>query len=101
MQPSRFNSEKRNFKRLEMDCPVSYQVVSSPNLKMGTCINLSATGILFECDDRYPVGTRIKISVSPQLEISPSFSAVLEVKRVIAGSSRETYQLAGTLEDIH
>ena len=101
MQLSRFQSEKRNFRRMEMDCPVSYQPVSSPNRKMGTCINLSANGILFECDDKYPVGTRIKISVSPQLEISPSFSAVLEVKRVVAGSKRDVYQLAGTLEDVH
>ena len=101
MQPSRFNAEKRNFKRLEMDCPVSYQLISSPNRKMGTCVNLSADGILFECDDKFPIGTRIRIIVSPKLSISPAFSATLEVKRVIAGSMRDHYQLAGTLEDIH
>ena len=101
MQPSRFNAEKRNFRRLEMDCPVSYQLVTSPNRKMGTCINLSADGILFECDDQFPVGTKIKVIVSPKLNISPAFSATLEVTRVINGSMRDHYQLAGVLRDIH
>jgi hypothetical protein len=101
MQPSRFQSEKRNFRRMTMDCPVSYQLVNSPNQKMGTCINLSANGILFECDDKYPIGTRININVSPDLAISPSFSAVMEVIRVNSTSNKQGYQLAGTLENIH
>lgn len=100
MRLTRFHAEKRNFRRLDMDCPVSYQLVSSSNRKMGTCINLSADGICFECDDKFPIGSRINISVTPELNISPSFSAVLEVKRVIDNAQKESYLLAGTLEDI-
>ena len=101
MQLSRFQCEKRDFRRLEMNCPVSYQSTNSGNSQTGTCLNLSASGILIECDDKFPVGTTLNISVSPKLAISPSFTAIVEVIRVIAGSSRGCYQIAGKLADIH
>ena len=100
MHPSRFYTEKRNFKRLTMNCPVSYQVNSSPNKKMGTCVNLSAGGMLLECDDNYSAGTKINISVSPNHSTaSPAFSAVMTVVRVI--SDRKSYRLGGSLEIVN
>jgi len=101
MRSSRQYTEKRNYMRLTMDCPVSYQVVNTSNRRMGTCRNLSADGILFECDEKYPIGTRIKVNVSPTLSLSPPFSAVVKVVRVSADDEGDSYQLAGTLEDIH
>ena len=99
MRPSRFTSEKRNYRRLDIDCPVSYQLENSSNAKTGTCINLSADGILFECDDKLPVGSKLKINVT--YGVSPSFTAMMEVIRVIAGSRRDCYQMAGILEDVN
>lgn len=98
---SRFHAEKRNFKRLLMNCPVSFQLVNSSNRKMGTCIDLSADGILFQCDDKYPIGTKINVHVSPELSISPSFSAMMKVVRVESASAKGGYKVAGILEGIH
>ena len=100
MSSSRFHAEKRNFKRLTMNCPVSFQLHNSPHKRVGTCINLSANGILFQADDKYPVGTKISINVTPKLNISPSFSAVMKVIRVEAASNKEGYCLGGILEGI-
>ena len=98
MQPTRFHTEKRHFKRLNMNCAASYQVLNNPNRKMGTCINLSAGGLLLECDDAYPVGTKINVSVSPNPMQPPTFTALMKVVRVAAVS--ESFQLGGVLESI-
>jgi len=100
MSPSRFHAEKRNFKRMKMNCPVSFQLLNSPHTRIGTCINLSATGILFQADDKYPLGTKININVTPELDISPSFSAVMKVIRVEAAANKSGYHLGGILESI-
>ncbi len=100
MSPSRFHAEKRNFKRLIMNCPVSFQLPHSPHTRTGTCINLSADGILFQADDKYAIGTKININVTPELDISPSFSAVMKVVRVETASNKEGYYLGGVLDGI-
>ena len=101
MPLSRFHTEKRNYKRLLMNCPVSFQLMNSPNQKMGTCIDLSANGILFQCDDKYPVGTKINIQVSPELSISPAFSATMKVVRVETLAAKGGFRVGGVLEGIH
>ena len=90
-------AEKRNFKRLDMNCPVSYQLMGGSSTKTGTCINLSASGVLLACDESYPVGTKININVSPKPSISPIFSAVMEVVRVNLTEKKETFHLGGML----
>ncbi len=97
MESSGLQSEKRNFKRLSMNCPVSYQVVNTSTRRTGTCINLSAGGVLLECDYRYPIGTKINISVSPKRSVIPYFSAVMEVVRVKSTSDNASFQLGGLL----
>lgn len=90
-------SEKRNFKRVPMGCPANYQVMNTPIKKTGRCINISAGGVLLECDYRYPIGTKMNISVTPERSETPYFSAVMEVVRVKPAEGRAGFQLGGLL----
>lgn len=101
MALSRFHTEKRNYRRLLMNCPVSFQASHSPNYKMGTCIDLSANGILFQCDDKYPIGAKINIQVSPESSMSSALSATMKVVRVEELPARAGFRVAGILEIIH
>jgi len=92
--------EKRDFIRMAMNCPVSYQLLDSANQKIGTCVNLSGKGILFRCDDRYPLGTLLRLVVSPHLAISPAFNAIVKIVRVNSASSNEEFLLAAAIEEI-
>lgn len=99
MLGSRHYIEKRDFMRMAIDCPVDYQLSeSNSSLKSGTCINLSANGILFQCDDRYKEGTVLDISVRPQHSISPPFNAKMKVIRVEPQAENNGFNIAGTLE---
>ena len=93
--------EKRDFIRMSMDCPVTYQLLDSANQKTGTCVNLSAKGILFHCDDHYPLGTLLKVCVSPRLTISPSFNAIVKIVRIKQHESKDGYLLAGMIQEIN
>lgn len=101
MALSRFHAEKRNYKRLLMNCPVSFQLTGSPNQKMGTCLDLSANGILLQCDDTFPIGAKINVQVSSELSTSSSFSATMEVVRVERLPARAGFKVGGILEGVH
>jgi len=101
MYAPRSYAEKRDFIRMSMDCPVTYQLLESSNQKTGTCINLSAKGILFHCDDPFPLGTLLKVGVSPRLAISPPFSAIVKVVRSKKHDSQDGHLLAGAIQEIN
>jgi len=101
MLSSRDYQEKRDFIRMSMNCPLTYQSVDSYNQKTGTCVNLSAKGILFQSDDQYPLGTMLKVNVMPKLAISPPFSAIIKLLRVQPKQNNDGFLLAGTIEEVH
>jgi len=102
MLNSRQYIEKRDFMRMALNCPVSYQ---SSNLgqrkKTGTCVNLSANGISFLCEDLIALGDELDISVHPQLAISPPFNAKMKVIRVEKQGESNIYSVAGTIIVAH
>ena len=93
--------EKRDFIRMTMQCPMSYQLLESMNQKSGTCINLSANGLLFQCDDNFPPGTLVKVSVSPSLSISPPFNAIVRIVRAKSHTAGDGFLLAGIIQEVN
>ncbi len=99
MLNSRQYVEKRDFMRMALNCPVNYQsLMSSRGSKAGTCVNLSANGISFLCDDLIKLGEELEISVKPQLAISPPFNATMKVVRVEQQGSSNIYCIAGVIK---
>lgn len=98
MLGSRNYIEKRDFMRMALDCPVDYVVSNSrQGSKSGVCVDLSAKGISFLCEDAIPEGAMIDISVKPQLAISPPFNAQMKIVRV-EQMSDGVFSVAGTIE---
>lgn len=99
MLNSRQYIEKRDFMRMALNCPVNYEsTLSRRGKKTGTCVDLSANGISFLCDDKISVGDELDISVKPQLAISPPFNATMTVIRVEQQGLSNTYSIAGIIK---
>lgn len=93
-------SEKRRFIRMKMDCPVQFHEVDSEQVLTGTCVDLSASGVLVQCDQFYPLGTKLRIEVMPKLALSPSLTALIEIKRISPIPQSRSYRFAGVIEEI-
>jgi len=60
--------EKREYPRVEADCPARYTVGDSGVWKDAILWDYSATGIRLRCDDLLLKGTKIKIEVLPEAQ---------------------------------
>lgn len=97
-------SEKRNYVRMQLNCMVTITELEGdhPSTYQGTCVNLSSQGVLLRADRSYLTGTPLKIHISPRLEISPPFTAIVEVIRCMPVSNQGglTYEFAGIVKSI-
>ena len=92
--------EKRNHYRMELNCPIELKQPGDSNSIMGTCINLSARGMLLLSGEHYPPGTQLKIQVKPELSLSGPLQALIRVLRVDADEATSQYHLAAVIEEI-
>jgi hypothetical protein len=72
--------EKRNYPRMEIECPASFEVVGAGT---GGAIvkNLSGGGVLMWLDQQLKPGAAVRIEIRPVNEITPPMQAELEVLR--------------------
>ena len=85
---------------MEMNCPLTYSDVEGLRVRNGTCLNLSANGISMEVEDSFPVGSELKVNVSPGLAMTNPFSAHLKVVRVEQVDQTRRYKISGRLSEI-
>lgn len=93
-------SEKRRHLRMKMDCPVRFREIDSAQVITGTCIDLSASGVLVQSEQFYPLGTKLRIEVLPRLALSRPLNALIEVNRVRPVPQGTAYHIAGVIEHI-
>lgn len=97
-------SEKRNYVRMQLNCPVQVTELEGefPQSYEAICVNLSSQGILLRADRSYLTGTPLKINIKPRLEISPPFTAMIEVIRCrpVGDQGGVTYEFAGIVKSI-
>ena len=74
-------SEKREFMRLFINAPLSYQIQGDDEWQQGIGKDLSATGMAFLINESVPVGTLIDIKLKPGTEITPALQATVKVLR--------------------
>ncbi|QEP43422.1 PilZ domain-containing protein [Ectothiorhodospiraceae bacterium BW-2] len=74
-------TEKRDFIRMGVECPTTYQLEGDPNHYLATTLDLSATGIRLMTDNPLSPGTRLTIHLQPEKMIVPPLKAVVEVIR--------------------
>ena len=73
--------EKRDHRRIGVDCPMTFQVEGTGEVQQGVARDLSATGMLIQCGADIPLGSRLEVKVTPPKSIVPPLHAVVEVVR--------------------
>lgn len=92
--------EKRNYFRMQLNCSMHYAAIDEKNLHQGRCVNLSTRGMLIETDKYFPIGTRLKVNVTPSLDLSPPLMAIFEVRRAETMEEGGSYRFGGTFESV-
>lgn len=90
--------EKRDFRRMEIDCRIEYQVPGSGTVLHGAGRNLSSTGMLFEAGEPLAPGTSLEVSIEPGNPAVRAFRAVIEVLRCTPAADG-CYQIAGQIRE--
>ena len=68
--------------------------------RVGNCVNLSATGVLFEAEEALAPGDAVKIELVPKLTLSPPLIAMVKILRVEPRRVGGGFRLAGTIERV-
>ncbi len=92
--------EKRDFIRMSTEHALEFREVGSGETRQGTCHNLSATGILFSCDEYLAEGIQLEVGITPQVSVVSPFSAVVEVIRSRPNGSPGRFSIAGRITAI-
>jgi hypothetical protein len=91
--------EKRAFMRIDLDSEMHYRLVESDEFYAAQCTSLSGSGVSFitaiTCDE----GEALEIKITPQNAITPSFTAFVEVVRVLPHTAGK-YEVAATIKTI-
>lgn len=74
--------EKRDFIRMQLDCPAQCTDLRSGEQFTGQARDLSGKGLCLELDRSLPPGTLLEIAIEPQKAVVAPLHAVVEVVRV-------------------
>lgn len=75
-------SEKRDFKRMEVECPMTFRLQGEGNLYQGMARDLSASGLSILSAQEVAEGSLLEIHLQPEKSIVPPLQAVCEVMRL-------------------
>jgi hypothetical protein len=77
-------SEKRDYQRMELECPMTFSIVgdTSKTVHQGIAKNLSASGLSVICSMEVEEGSKLDINVAPEQAIVPPLLAICSVTRV-------------------
>ena len=89
-------SEKRNFFRMNLECNAEYTINGSGEYKPGLVSDLSGDGISLIADQSVEPGTKVRISIKPENNVTPPLDVVMEVLRC-EQQDQGNYLLAGNI----
>lgn len=93
-------SEKRDFIRMTADHEMSFKEIGTQQVNRGTCVNLSATGVLFKAPEPIPAGAQLEISIAPGYAVVDPFNAIIEVIRAAPTEANDSFEIAGKITAI-
>ncbi len=91
--------EKRRFPHMKVNCAMSFKRVASGSQAHALCLDISASGILFEADEAVELGRALEIRTFPADRITPPLTALVEVNRC-AKTRQGRYRIAGAIKGI-
>jgi len=90
------DDDKRKFQRMLINCGINYTFKGQTETHTGAAVNISANGIMFECDQSLSPGAILKIMVPSDMPTS-IMRAEIKVVRVEPSDSGSGYQVAGEI----
>ena len=75
-------SEKRDHRRMGVECPAVFRVDGEPDWEEGLARDLSAGGLQLVTERELAVGTRLEVELRPEKALVPPLRARAEVARV-------------------
>ena len=94
------SSDMRDFRRMSIDCGVTLKNMDSGSVYNGVATNLSATGVMIECEHQLTVGDQLEINITPEKTIVPPLQAVVEIIRIGQGSEGKAYKMACAISEM-
>ena len=85
-------ADRRDFRRMPIDCNLRFSVVGHPHEYQGKVINLSSRGILFTCRQKFEVGNLLTMVLTASQADTPPMHATVKITRVI--NNRVNYEVA-------
>jgi len=94
------HEEKRGFMRMAAHHDLHFRIRGQEEFLHGTCINLSASGILFSSAQALDVGSYLQVNMTPQYAVVAPFDAEVEVLRSTPRAEGD-YEIAGRIVSIN
>jgi hypothetical protein len=91
--------EKRRFPRMKANCAMSFKRVASGSQAHALCVDISASGLMFEAEEAVELGRALEIRTFPGDRITPPITALVEVLRC-AETEQGRYRIAGVIRGI-
>ena len=91
--------EKRRFPRVKANCAMSFKRVACGSQAHALCVDISASGLMFEADEAVEPGRALEVRTFPGDRATPPITALVEVLRC-AESSEGRYRIAGVIKGI-
>ena len=91
--------EKRNFRRIEVECPGRYRREGESEFVAATVCNLSGGGIALRVERELPVDSLLEVQVVPEQPLMPPLHARVEVVRADGGGA-EYYEYGTVIREI-
>ncbi|SHE22076.1 hypothetical protein BPUTEOMOX_641 [methanotrophic endosymbiont of Bathymodiolus puteoserpentis (Logatchev)] len=66
---------------MDVSCEMTYKFPDSDQSFVGTCLNLSGSGVLFTTDQALKAGAALEVTISPENSLTPPMKAYVEVIR--------------------
>ena len=92
--------EKRDYYRMTTESPITFNLIGENNQHAGTCINLSAGGVLIDTEQEIATNSQLEINITPKMAMVPPLHAIVEVLRVEENDTSNSYIIAGTIKEI-
>jgi hypothetical protein len=96
--PNNYHENPR-FSRMKINCAMTFKRVSCGTQTHALCLDISASGILFEATEAVEAGRALEIRTFPASRVIPPLTALIEIIRCTK-TDDEHYRIVGVIKGI-
>jgi len=92
--------EKRDFIRVQVDCPIVFRADGSTEAEAGKVRNLSGRGMMFIARRELLVESYLEVVVQPENDLTPPLHARVRVVRVARPRRGEGFEIGAVIQEV-